>query len=360
MSHLHLDKLLRLTESLKEEISAGIFDRLPMRTRRRRIREIKAILDRIAANRQRLPLREAAAAGAILLAAACTSETNNPAKSTPPSPPEFAAPRENPFNLISITGLAAPALADLDGDDDYDLIAGNQDGDFFYFENTGSPTTPAFADPQTNLFNLINVGRVSAPALADLDGDDDYDLIAGNQDGNFVYFENTGSPTTPAFADPQTNLFNLINVGGATAPALADLDDDGNLDLIAGNQDANFFYFENTGSPIAPSFADPQTNHFGLTSLPYREATLTLADLDGDGDYDLIAGEYGGDFFYFENIGTPINAVFADPQTNLFGLARITAGSSHLASVDLDGDRDYDLIAGDLNGNFVYFENTKR
>jgi hypothetical protein len=140
------------------------------------------------------------------------------------------------------------------------------------------------------------VGLESTPSLGDLDGDGDLDLLAGENEGTFRYFANTGDATSPAFAPATTNPFGLAEVGLESAPSLGDLDGDGDLDLVACQlNNGSFFYFENTGDATSPAFAPATTNPFGLADLGIASAP-TLGDLDGDGDLDLVAGESGGTF----------------------------------------------------------------
>ncbi|MEL6615165.1 MAG: FG-GAP-like repeat-containing protein, partial [Bacteroidota bacterium] len=272
--------------------------------------------------------------------------------------PAFAAAQTNPFGLTNEGPDSKPSVADLDGDGDLDVLAGVGNGSFTYFENTaGAGNTPAFAAAQTNPFGLLGLAYRSVPSVADLDGDGDMDVLAGETNGNFVYFENTaGAGNTPTFAAAQTNPFGLTDVGYYSAPGVADLDGDGDLDVLAGEYDGNLFYFENTtGAGNTPTFAAAQTDPFGLADVG-RYSALSVADLDGDGDLDVLAGEYDGSFFYFENtVVTP--PAFAAAQTNPFGLTRLTV-ESKLSVADLDGDGDLDVLAGDRTGDFFYFENT--
>ncbi|EGV27573.1 FG-GAP repeat protein, partial [Thiorhodococcus drewsii AZ1] len=241
-----------------------------------------------------------------------------------PALPSFQTPVTNPFGLSAMDYLATPTFADLDGDGDLDALIGNQDGHSFYFENTGSATSPAFANAQTDPFGLSNVGKRAIPALADLDGDGDLDALIGNKDGNSLYFENTGSPSSAAFANAQTDPFGLSveYPFRYVSPTLADLDGDGDLDALIGNRDGNSLYFENTGSPSSPAFASAQVNPFGLSGVGPRSSP-TLADLDGDGDLDALIGNDPGNILFFLN-GTPPGVTVA--QTD--GDTSVTEGGA--------------------------------
>ena len=231
----------------------------------------------------------------------------------------FASPVANPFGLQTTKLLAVPAFADLDGDGDQDLLVGEYEGVLKYFQNTGTSLNPQFATPQVNPFGLIAANNHAIPALTDLDGDGDIDLLVGEYNGALKYFQNTGTSLNPQFAAPQVNPFGLVSTYNVSVPAFADLDGDGDMDLLVGEYYGAMQYFQNTGSMSNPQFAAPVTNPFGLTST-YSLAAPAFADLDDDGDLDLLVGEYEGSMKYFLNSGSALSPQFEPPWTNPFGL----------------------------------------
>ncbi len=267
----------------------------------------------------------------------------------------FSTPQTNPFNIISTYQFASPTFVDLDNDGDLDLLAGEYYGALKYFKNTGTNTNPSFATPVTNPFGLDSTVTISFPNFVDIDNDGDMDLFVGEYPGNIVYFKNIGTATNPQFASPQTNPFGLTSIGYFSLPTFADIDGDGDMDLLTGGYYGSLHYFQNTGSATNPHFTTEQINPFGLDST-YIIAAPAFADLDKDGDLDLLVGEYYGAMQYYKNIGTSTNPQFASPQNNPFGIDSVI-GYAFPTFADIDNDGDMDLFVGEYYGNIIYFEN---
>jgi hypothetical protein len=232
--------------------------------------------------------------------------------------PHFGMRQQNPFGInppMSDYIIAFPDFADIDGDGDLDLFTGgiSEQGDsanFRFYENTGTDASPAFAAPQLNPFGLTPALMFSMIIFADIDNDGDLDLFVGEQYGNFKFYENTGSGTQASFANPVQNPFGISPVLNFGSPAFSDIDHDGDLDLFVGEYYGNMRYFENTGTVSSPAFAAPLTNPFFLVQTNYYNFPA-LADLDNDGDEDILSGENYGSFQYFKNtefnVGIPDN-----------------------------------------------------
>ena len=132
--------------------------------------------------------------------------------------PTFEPPA--PVASVSSTARAVPALADLDCDNDLDLILGEADGTLRYFENTGNALTLVFAATASATIDSIDVGERAAPSLVDLDHDGDVDLIVGAADGSLSYFENAGTAHAPNFIarTGTDNPFNGLGVASNAVP----------------------------------------------------------------------------------------------------------------------------------------------
>ena len=147
-----------------------------------------------------------------------------------------------------------------------------------------------------NPLNGVDVGNFSAASFADLDGDGDLDAVVGDDLGHHDYFQNTGTAIAPAFAERTgaANPFNGVDFQYRSTPSFADLDGDGDFDAIVGDNNGTLHYFQNTGSATAPVFtertgaANPLNGGVGYYSAP------SFADLDGDGDLDALVGDLDG------------------------------------------------------------------
>ena len=93
---------------------------------------------------------------------------------------------------------------------------------------------PNFNAPITNPFGLTDVGSYAAPTFADIDGDGDLDAFVGNDDGNTVFYRNTGTTAAPTFTFEAAQPFGLTNLVASAKPTFADIDADGDLDAFVG------------------------------------------------------------------------------------------------------------------------------
>ena len=81
-------------------------------------------------------------------------------------------------------------------------------------------------------------GSPPDPTFADIDGDGDLDLVVGESFGQLRYYENTGTASDPTYTvrTGTANTWHGIDVGDSAAPTFADIDGDGDLDLVVGGK----------------------------------------------------------------------------------------------------------------------------
>ncbi len=219
--------------------------------------------------------------------------------------------------------------------------------------------------------------------LCDWEGDGDLDFIAGvgvwsdygwdhayDQHGKwqngplhgYVYLvERDGTE----WKKPRKLLADGVpmDVYGWPSPNLRDFDGDGDLDLLCGEFLDGFTYFENTGSRSKPVYASG-VKLAGADGEPLtmhlQMITPTAYDWDADGDYDLIVGDEDGRVAFVENVSQEGDELPVFHQPVYFQQEADTLKFGALVTpfaVDWDDDGDEDLLCGNSAGNIALFNN---
>jgi hypothetical protein len=188
-----------------------------------------------------------------------------------------------------------PAFGDLDADGDLDAIVGTWSDQLRLFRNDATDGSIALSFVDSTSVALTR-GRNATPTLGDIDGDGDLDLFVGESSGTINFYENIGTPQRAEFS-LVSDEYGDFDVGRRSLPVLRDADRDGDLDLYVGSEGEGVILFTNQGSPSSPSFVE--TGRVDLDDTSF--AAPAFADLDADGDDDIVLGTGGGGLWLYEN-----------------------------------------------------------
>lgn len=194
-----------------------------------------------------------------------------------------------------------PEFGDLDGDGDFDMAYGCA---LQAYENVGTPQIPEWV-PNSDLVDGVVYVSSMTLCFADLDGDGDLDLSAGQLYGNLIYYENLGSPSGPVW-ERHDEVFEGVHIyGDYFHPELADLDADGDLDLMVYryNHPIHVVSYRNVGTGSTPLWEEDPSLSAGIDTPHSGRAGAHAGDIDDDGDLDLVVAATSADWIMaFENV----------------------------------------------------------
>ncbi|MHC4400756.1 MAG: FG-GAP repeat domain-containing protein [Planctomycetota bacterium] len=228
--------------------------------------------------------------------------------------------------------------------------------------------------------------RANQWKYADYDGDGRTDLLIAIGDWNdygwdnafnskgewtrgplhgFVYlFRNKGTTREPRYAGPETLTAGgkPIDVYGMPSPNLDDFDGDGDLDLICGEFVDKLTWFENMGTRTEPEYsAGRYLLHEGKPlKMSLCMITPVAVDWDRDGDVDLVVGQEDGRVALVENAGEVADRmpVFEPPRFFQQEAHEVKFGAlATPVGFDWDGDGDDDIVTGNTEGHVGLIEN---
>jgi len=255
-----------------------------------------------------------------------------------------------------------------------------------FLDDEGKFTNPKKIYPKTKLEPEQVKVRANQWKYVDYENDGDLDIMVGhgvwtdygwdnafNEQGEWTngplngytyILLNSGDNKNPTYEEP----FKIVagnkpaDVYGMPSPCMEDFDGDGDLDLICGEFLDSFTWFENTGSRENPTFAPgiKLKNKHGIIRMDLEMMVVTSIDWDTDGDVDLIVGQEDGRIAFVENSGRKVNnmPVFKLPRFFKQEADDLIFGALVTPwSVDWDNDGDEDLICGNTAGYIGFIEN---
>jgi hypothetical protein len=312
-----------------------------------------------------------------------------------PSAQGMAVALERPWqredSAVDAGEYSHPTFSDIDADGDDDLFIGKHYGGITFFQNDGTRTSPSWTFVTDNYISAHSNAswRRFAPTFCDIDNDGDYDLFvgyvdvaigdlssdvllsdyvggsssdyayaAGSEVGLLFFYRNDGTPTSPSWTSVSSNYFGVYvgyGHGDRPAPAFLDIDNDGDYDLVLGVESGWINFHRNDGTPESPSLG-----RYPFDSIDVGDdGAPAFSDIDSDGDYDLFAGERDGNINFYRNDGTPDSAswtLVTEDYPSMDSSMDVGSASAPAFS-DIDDDGDYDMFIGEEEGGVRFWRN---
>ena len=265
--------------------------------------------------------------------------------------------------------LSSPAVDDLDGDGTLEIVVTTLRGHVHVFDVSGAPRDgfpqsldPLLSDPEsTSPSRVIDRAVGSSPALGDLDGDGDLEIVIGSMDGHLYAWHDDGELVDGwpvALSWEGADQWPSARIVGT--PALGDVDGDGVLDAVVGTNESVSNYYglayavhgDGNLHPDSPYLEGWPVTLFGAftAALPIvgegTTASPALVDLDGDGKLEVVLQTTADPGLILRSDGTSYVSLghFSD-QFGPWSNARAEAflhgvASSSVGDLDLDGVMD--------------------
>jgi gliding motility-associated-like protein len=248
--------------------------------------------------------------------------------------PTFTATNISPNSVPSYSVFAA----DIDGDGDLDIVSASN-GTIDWYENNGA------SDPSWSVRTIdANTNIAHSVYAADMDGDGDMDIVSASMgDNTIAWYENDGA-SIPSWT--ATNIDT--NSSGAHSVHAADMDGDGDMDIVSASYANNTIaWYENDGA------SDPTWTAVDIDTNRSYAHSVFVADMDGDGDQDIVSASGGGNnIVWYKNDGA------TNPSWTAYVIDTNAPDARLVFAADMDGDGDMDVISASYGDDTIaWYEN---
>jgi len=269
--------------------------------------------------------------------------------------------------MIDVGEVSNPHLYDINNDGLLDILIGNfgyyrnggtYESNISYYKNIGSKSEAKFEFIEENYggfqkYNWLNI----YPAFGDLNDDGIADVIIGENSGLIHYFEGNEDEN---YTIMQYRYLGL-DVGNGAMPNLADINNDGLLDLIIGNKKGKLNFYINNGSKSEANFELISDNwgKIDLSDIDVQGAWMSCKILNHPklGKL-LICGTQTGKTYAYKNVSELPNATFELISDNYLDFDE--GERATIATGDLNNDTYPDIILGNMSGGLrIALDNTE-
>jgi Zn-dependent metalloprotease len=242
----------------------------------------------------------------------------------------------------------SPTVYDINNDGNLDIVSGSEDGNIYVWNKNGSLLEGwPFMTNEEDIIDL-GPGGFSSSAVADIDNDGFPEVFVTlpTENAGIAYLFNHDGTLVEGWPIVIENPFGNEYSSAATAlssAALVDIDNDNDLEIFVGSPTTNgmFYAWHHDGSLVE---GWPQeTDHFAPLLF---HSSPAIADLDGDGNIEIIVGSTGGSLYAWHSDGTLVNGFPALIGQQVYSSPVIG---------DIDNDFDQEILIGSSGGELYAF-----
>lgn len=261
-----------------------------------------------------------------------------------------------------------PTFGDIDGDGDQDMIIGDNDGYLHFFRNEPDAGGIANLVLAQERFQNLDIKQFSTPQLVDVTGDGLLDLIVGQRNGEIHFLENTGTATAPIFVEITQDWGNIdvqeagVTTGYAVPFVLPNWDDDPELELIVGAESGKMYIYEGIEASLTGGDFTEVTSDLLGNYMQQSRMSPAIADLDNNGLLDMVVGTFRGGLLWYEQsfpVGIAEEVLFLEKNPmQLYPNPAKDEVHIHLAITDLTQPFSLQIKVLDVAGRVVLTDDT--
>ena len=274
--------------------------------------------------------------------------------------------------MIDLGSGANPALVETNNDGLLDLVVGNdesylpgneREARLSLYRNIGTSAVPSFQLIDTNWLNFKALSNLDvnnfAPTFGDLDGDGDLDMVVGEETGTLFFVENTSNSLGILQMRPPVPFWKSMKAAASPKPQIVDLDRDGLLDIVVGTRNQFIHFFKNKGTRTAPDF-NPEANSKKLGGVDMRElgdpaSFIAPQFVDFQGKWTLFCGSSSGRIWVFDSINNNVNGTFR-LVNNDYGKLRDGWRTTPTIANLITTDNKLEMLVGNLRGGLSAYK----
>ena len=257
----------------------------------------------------------------------------------------------------SADGAESVYAADVDGDGDLDALSASFGDDTVAFYRNGDGVSgDGDGTTWTKIAITATADGAASVVAADIDGDGDLDVLSASViDDTIALYRNGDRGSGDGDGTTWSRTVITTTANGAESVYAADVDADGDLDVLSASFGDDTIAFYRNGDGVSGDGDGTTWTKIAITTTANGARSVYAADVDGDGDLDALSASFGDDTVAFYRNG---DGVSGDGDGTAWTKIAITAaadGATGVYAADVDGDGDLDALSASSSNDTVAF-----